>query len=939
MSAFLQQPAAEQTGGVSPQGAWAPCFVDPWRGVAHFDGLTIEADPITSARADRVLPCIADEQVFFCRMLAHQLAGQDLQTRNEMRALDFGTGSGVLGIAAAALGLQVDAIDVCDRAMLFAELNRDRNAAAISRSLGRLSLRKADGLTDGAVPADWAAHFDYIFLNPPFALVPNGYKVPKSVDGGADGQDFLIRAIDRCETLLKPGGKLFAVHLLHLDEEGRLNRLREFLAGRSGWVNVEVFPALKPPSYSIAAFRAAVCGSKNRDVTESETESAATGSNGSVCLAFIAATRRDNEIHGVTPTIGIQQHSAAPASPPVTWEDRISLHRAVLSASDQRGVSPSREKASTATAQDINAQSKSLVPAGQVYLTRTTPYLGAPTPSDGSVESHLFNWILENDLMRPSSDNLLGAQSPPFDVLMIEAAPWYLTRVYEDPRTNLSLNSATSIFCTNHGQDSQEPSQPAIALSQILKQIKKLNRMKRSIFRHRDQVLTNSGHWNAAVTQSVRIQLGDIQASELADHLMQDAIDAPPIKPESRVLGLYPSLGYTTVKQALRSLGVPEENPSEESFDHCLTKALHDFSRIIAEGGLLPQGATALTCYLLAIPIPSTLREDPARKEVNKGKLTGMVYAYAWSSKPWSPESEALVGDLARIAALMYEEQFANAAEDALEQLSMTRGYMDSLSQAQHELKYVVNAIRHAMPESAALALRAYFGAILQTEDATSLLVSLQSCKTPGQLIRRIKEVWPIRFVVQRLASTSYSQDKLGSLLNTWEEQARQYWADESDMRVVPSEELLFPARTAIDKDAEKSFSLAVLAGISNATKHAQALESRVLKCDKGLPRLRIHCRVSTGTESALVIASSYDFQTQVAEDLLVGFRANMNAKAKQKVGTPAVIDFHVRKYFRRKTSEDVFRIRSVSAKEDDQVTLTWECWIHFPERAIDANS
>ena len=32
--------------GVSIIFDWQPCFVDPWRGVAHFDGITIEADPI-----------------------------------------------------------------------------------------------------------------------------------------------------------------------------------------------------------------------------------------------------------------------------------------------------------------------------------------------------------------------------------------------------------------------------------------------------------------------------------------------------------------------------------------------------------------------------------------------------------------------------------------------------------------------------------------------------------------------------------------------------------------------------------------------------------------------------------------------------------------------------------------------------------------------------
>ena len=49
---------------------WKPCYTDPVRGVAFFDGITIEADSILDAAGDKVLPVLEEEQVFTCRQMA-----------------------------------------------------------------------------------------------------------------------------------------------------------------------------------------------------------------------------------------------------------------------------------------------------------------------------------------------------------------------------------------------------------------------------------------------------------------------------------------------------------------------------------------------------------------------------------------------------------------------------------------------------------------------------------------------------------------------------------------------------------------------------------------------------------------------------------------------------------------------------------------------------
>src|SRR4051812_24008593 len=98
--------------------SWEPCLADYNRGVAFFDGITIEADRINDPRWDRVLPILEEEQVFMCRMMTPQL-----RAHPGALVLDIGTGSGVFAIQAAKLGCRVVAIDVSSRALRYARHN------------------------------------------------------------------------------------------------------------------------------------------------------------------------------------------------------------------------------------------------------------------------------------------------------------------------------------------------------------------------------------------------------------------------------------------------------------------------------------------------------------------------------------------------------------------------------------------------------------------------------------------------------------------------------------------------------------------------------------------------------------------------------------------------------------------------------------------------
>src|SRR5438105_3735427 len=98
---------------------WKPCYADPERGVAFFDGITIEADSITDPRWDRVLPILEEEQIVMCRQMVPLLWPG-------ARVLDVGTGIGVFAIWAAAHGCHVTGIDISARALRTARQNATR---------------------------------------------------------------------------------------------------------------------------------------------------------------------------------------------------------------------------------------------------------------------------------------------------------------------------------------------------------------------------------------------------------------------------------------------------------------------------------------------------------------------------------------------------------------------------------------------------------------------------------------------------------------------------------------------------------------------------------------------------------------------------------------------------------------------------------------------
>ena len=105
----------------------ANCYVDPRRGVAFFDGITIETDRITDPRYNRVLPILEEQQILMCRQMRPLLERLQRRHREGALVLDIGTGSGVFAIWAAKHGCRVIAIDISKRALRMAKANAKKN--------------------------------------------------------------------------------------------------------------------------------------------------------------------------------------------------------------------------------------------------------------------------------------------------------------------------------------------------------------------------------------------------------------------------------------------------------------------------------------------------------------------------------------------------------------------------------------------------------------------------------------------------------------------------------------------------------------------------------------------------------------------------------------------------------------------------------------------
>jgi Ribosomal protein L11 methyltransferase (PrmA) len=182
---------------------WDTCYADAERGVAFFDGVLIEADPITDPRWDRVLPLFEEEQILMCRQMEHLLGG-------DLLALDVGTGSGVFAIWAARKGCSVVAIDINPRALRMAKDNARKNGIPICEELaalrpGSIYFDKRE-FSHSFLRTGLPQEYDLIFLSPPYNPTCPGVFPAQHAFAGEDGQRSFNEQIEVVPKVLKKGG-------------------------------------------------------------------------------------------------------------------------------------------------------------------------------------------------------------------------------------------------------------------------------------------------------------------------------------------------------------------------------------------------------------------------------------------------------------------------------------------------------------------------------------------------------------------------------------------------------------------------------------------------------------------------------------------------------------------------------------------------------------
>jgi release factor glutamine methyltransferase len=136
----------------------------------------------------------------------------------EHRTLDLCTGSGIVAVAAAAVGAQATAVDVSRRALAATVLNATRNRL-------RVTVRRGDLYEPAA-----GERFDLISSNPPYVPSPRPHPPTRGLarawEGGPSGRLVLDRICADARRHLLPGGRILVVHSSLIDEDETLHGLQ-----------------------------------------------------------------------------------------------------------------------------------------------------------------------------------------------------------------------------------------------------------------------------------------------------------------------------------------------------------------------------------------------------------------------------------------------------------------------------------------------------------------------------------------------------------------------------------------------------------------------------------------------------------------------------------------------------------------------------------------
>lgn len=404
---------------------WVPCFADPERGVAFFDGITIYTDQILDPRADRVAPIYPEDQIFFARTV-REIAS----IRPNLKVLDVRTGSGIQAITCAKLNCAVHATDTTHRSTLFVRENAGRNEVRLSKTL------EPGAITVDVVDQDASfkslAQYDLILLSPPYnptfmgGSEPSdqvlGVNVASHASAGEYGQEACRNQIAFYSQYLADGGRMLVRHMVLDDKESDSNEddcpdiLRNFQKKNPqyqvAWKNVSEASA---PCKSFLKFQYEhLLDSNESDFAESSSEQSSVDKirkaqrdelrvwinklpdSASFRFVHMEIVKNDEPV--------LNSISDDSRLPPWDWRSRILFHQQVTE----------------------HVAIPDTFPTPALFLERDgLPPLDSIAKKTGensaltAIFRYIDTWIRQSGLV---------SESGPFDFIWMDAAPWYPTQ-------------------------------------------------------------------------------------------------------------------------------------------------------------------------------------------------------------------------------------------------------------------------------------------------------------------------------------------------------------------------------------------------------------------------------------------------------------------------------------------------------------------------------
>jgi|GEM_PF-7042979 len=669
--------------------SWAACYVNPVRGVAFFDDITIEADAITDPRWNSVRPVFQEEQILMCRQMDPLLKPGNL-------VLDVGTGNGIFAVYAAKRQCKVIAIDISGRALRRARRNAVRNGLHLAEEVsdyndiadGQILFERVDFKSFVERESN-SEKFNIVLLSPTYNPVcPLIFPNPCD-EFGLDGQNQFRQQVVLAPTILKVGGYCIGNQMSGVNNGGRIDALDRIEDAFDERCSVRYAHALndsplKPTDEFLQAQYASYLMENQFPVSE-------LGKVDEEEIKKRAVKKYIDEVSASFPNLAFIYYEVEKlaslslqhlecyeivARPDKQWQDRMWLHRCIVDHTSSTNSFPSpalfMQQDSTANLPIRVLSDEAIAEGENEEKWRKAWKNSALLPAD--------DWVCRTGALQGST--------PLFDMLFVDTAPWYQS--IEGAR---KLSEECKVWLSEV-LENKSPDKGALRLEVIRAwqlNTMRLQRTKMGPFLHPHFTGQNAqGEWRSVQVseldgdKGIPVPLEEQHVFErmLAEIESQRDDDHKIIKGKD---GYLEDFGYSRAEIGdleVRVKGYQEvvsARVERLQSDKLLKHKYQDHEDAtrrdlelchLVKHVCLRQRMTAITgksaTWSILIGIPASV----AFTQMGSGQVPrsyrGGIWLYASSSKCWEYDHERLTFDLVRLLWLLYNGRYnldANRAE------------------------------------------------------------------------------------------------------------------------------------------------------------------------------------------------------------------------------------------------------------------------------------